>query len=265
MTLSTAETMTFRGLKKTAITLLLLMRLQRPVRPAELARILDIQHRTASNHLKQLSAAGFVANTSSGYTLTHGGNQLLLPINARETRNPPEDKARSTRHPTGDNARETRNTQVVEARSTRHPSGDTSGVKARETRTPPINNINSESLKKNLNNKGVKDINNNNNKKARKTRTPEENRKIWSTLSGYGVDRNNRTRKLFDLDVLTPEYIDSHARQLEDQGKDLPRWAGLLVTRLETGKCPPGCQCPQCSVNNRMRYNLWMNDSQEES
>ena len=81
----------------------------------------------------------------------------------------------------------------------------------------------------------------------------------------YGVDRNHRTRKLFELEILTTDFIESHALQLEQQGKALPRWAGLLVTRLETGKCPPGCQCSHCSMTNRMRYKLWTNNPQEDS
>ena len=78
--LTDIELSTLRRLRKTAILVLLMIRLDRPVTVKESARLLDLHPQTTRSYFKQLAAAGYVARSSAGYVLA-GGNQLALPIN----------------------------------------------------------------------------------------------------------------------------------------------------------------------------------------
>jgi hypothetical protein len=70
----------FRSLKKTAIVLMLLFRLDKPVGESEIARILDIHPETTRIYLRSLARLGLITRTHrfNGWTLTAGGRQMLL-------------------------------------------------------------------------------------------------------------------------------------------------------------------------------------------
>lgn len=55
-------------------------------------------------------------------------------------------------------------------------------------------------------------------------------------LLDYGVGRNKRTKKLAQMDHLTPAYVRAHAESLIEQGKLSP---GLLITVLESAQPAP--------------------------
>jgi DNA-binding transcriptional regulator YhcF (GntR family) len=80
--LDTSEVMFLRGIKKTAVILLLLIRMDRPLTAREAAHILDINYTTICTYFRRLSSANFVTKTRSGYILTQFGSQLLLPMDA---------------------------------------------------------------------------------------------------------------------------------------------------------------------------------------
>ena len=80
--LDTSEVMFLRGIKKTAVILLLLIRMDRPLTAREAAHILDINYGTICTYFRHLSSANFVTRTKQGYTLTQYGSQLLLPMDA---------------------------------------------------------------------------------------------------------------------------------------------------------------------------------------
>ena len=80
--LDTNEVMFLRGIKKTAVILLLLIRMDRPITAREVAHILDISYTTICIYFRHLSSANFVTKTRSGYILTQYGSQLLLPMDA---------------------------------------------------------------------------------------------------------------------------------------------------------------------------------------
>ncbi len=80
--LDTSEVMFLRGIKKTAVILLLLIRMDRPLTAREAAHILDITYATICTYFRHLSSANFVTKTRSGYILTQYGSQLLLPMDA---------------------------------------------------------------------------------------------------------------------------------------------------------------------------------------
>lgn len=77
--LTPSEVTTLRSIKKTAVVILLLFRLDRPVTVTQLAGMLEIDRHTASEYLNQLRYQGIVSPTNFGWILTQSGSQLLLP------------------------------------------------------------------------------------------------------------------------------------------------------------------------------------------
>jgi DNA-binding CsgD family transcriptional regulator len=80
--LTPAEIDIFRSLKKTAIVLLLMLRLDRPAGETELAAVLSMNIETVRNHLRELSARQLVTRTEryQGWSLTGAGSQMILPM-----------------------------------------------------------------------------------------------------------------------------------------------------------------------------------------
>ncbi len=84
--ISQAEIAIFRSLKKTAIILLLMFRLDKPIGRDEIAQILDIDPRTVRNHLNSLLHFGLITRThyQNGYTLSQFGRQMILGQNIQD-------------------------------------------------------------------------------------------------------------------------------------------------------------------------------------
>ncbi len=59
MNLTQPELMLFRSLKKTAIVLLLMIRIDKPIGEQEIAAYLDMHKQTVRTHLRSLSKSGF--------------------------------------------------------------------------------------------------------------------------------------------------------------------------------------------------------------
>ena len=70
----------FRRLKKTAIVLMLLFRIDKPVGESEIAEILDLHPETTRIYLRSLAGLGLVTRTHRyrGWMLTAGGRQMIL-------------------------------------------------------------------------------------------------------------------------------------------------------------------------------------------
>ena len=77
--LSPAEVAFYRSVRKTAVILLLMMKLDSPTPAKRIAEILDLDYATTRRHLKTLSNLGVLTETFSGWSLLQGGIQLLLP------------------------------------------------------------------------------------------------------------------------------------------------------------------------------------------
>jgi DNA-binding MarR family transcriptional regulator len=82
--LSEVEILLYRQMKRFAIVIALMFRLNRPVGVIELADTLDINQETMRGYLKKLSKLGLVARTGQRYQpwiLTVAGRQLILGSN----------------------------------------------------------------------------------------------------------------------------------------------------------------------------------------
>lgn len=76
--LTQQEILILRSLRRTAIVLLLMFRLDRPVNAREVSQILAIDYTTSRKYLSELSNLQLITHTSAGWLLTQGGSQLLL-------------------------------------------------------------------------------------------------------------------------------------------------------------------------------------------
>ena len=78
--ISQPEIAILRSLKKTAIVLLLIFRLDKPIGRDEIAQLLDIDPRTVSNYLNSLMRFGLITRThyQNGYILSQYGRQMIL-------------------------------------------------------------------------------------------------------------------------------------------------------------------------------------------
>ena len=91
-TLSPQEITLFRQLKRVAIVIILMARLNQPTRAVDLAEILEINYETARAYLKSLRHLGLIAYAhGQGWMVTAGGRGLLSPavlVNAENPRFP---------------------------------------------------------------------------------------------------------------------------------------------------------------------------------
>ena len=80
MNITPQETRVLRLLKRTAIVLLLLLRLDKPTGETEIARTLEIDNETARTYLRSLADIGLIAraNYHHGWILTCAGRQMVL-------------------------------------------------------------------------------------------------------------------------------------------------------------------------------------------
>ena len=80
MPLPTQEILLLRGMRKTAVALILLLRINKPVRATEVARLLDINYETARIYLRQLVETGLVQRMKAGFFLTPAGLEMFQPV-----------------------------------------------------------------------------------------------------------------------------------------------------------------------------------------
>lgn len=91
MSLTREEALVFRALKRTAVVLMLVRYLDRPVGEGDIAAILDMDPKTARAHLRSLASLGLLTRLHfhQGYQLTHAGRQMALPLEAVESQPDP--------------------------------------------------------------------------------------------------------------------------------------------------------------------------------
>lgn len=72
---------------------------------------------------------------------------------------------------------------------------------------------------------------------------------VWQALTECGIEHNHTTDSLASQPWMTPHYIARWKQHLENRGKSMPQWAGLLIQLLAAGKPAPGCSgCYECQA-----------------
>lgn len=193
--LTQQEIIQFRLLKKMAVILLLMFRLDRPVGPSEVSEILEIDRHTASKYLKSAVDIGIATRPHyhDGYLLTNQGRQLVLGVDN------PVDKL--------DNSDHNMKAMVKKAPVT----GEilTSGP----TTTTDINN-----------NKGLTAVAVDDDWRE----NPQFEANI-KALKLCGVGEPSRSR-LAGMPHVTPEYITAHAAAAKRDKKNI----GMLIHRIRS-------------------------------
>jgi hypothetical protein len=218
MAINTNLIQILRLLKKTAAVYLLLLFLDRPLRVADAARLLEIDRRTARKHLLSLASLGLVTRPGlcQGFILTGPGRQLVLggeqpSRSPGVVKNPP---------------------RVVEF-------------------SPPVVVINTTAVKESNNIKSLTAVV----EEKPEEISPAGEQAVWDALGAAGITRNSRTERLAQREYLTPDYVTGHYLSLKSRGKG--DQTGLLVTILESGApAPPlnanrhlkDCGCQECRM-----------------
>jgi hypothetical protein len=216
--LTPQEVAQFRLLKKMAIVLLIMFRLDRPIGPNEIAEILEIDRHTAGKYLKSAVDLGIITRPHyhEGYTLTANGRQLILGVDISVDN--PED------------------TGTIQPQLAGFPP-----VPPTTTALSLLNDSNKHKLIRQGKLKAVV--------VAPDWRENPQFKANVRALKAAGIGEPARS-KLANLDHVTPEYIKAHIKRIKDEGKGL----GLAVHRMRSGDPMPehkrDCGCEEC----RMKY-----------
>jgi hypothetical protein len=222
------EAKLLRSIKKTAVVLLTLIKLNRPSGEKELSEILDISQETMRGYLRSLQRVGLVGKISRyrGWIITGIGSQLVLP-----------EISASAEFPRS-------NAEIPRSHS--HSLTTTMLIKDSNINSEIVVETESGNAESALN---VKDL----------STTTVDNSEVWAALERAGIQRNQRTERLVNLEHITAAYIDRHWRRLVKMGKGSE--TGLLVSILESGQDAPGdndlpyvkenrhdksCDCEEC-------------------
>jgi biotin operon repressor len=246
--LSPEEINRFRSIKKNAIVLMLMIRLNKPVGETELSDKLAMSPKTVRAHLRQLSEAGLIARSykHEGYILTAYGHQTVLPAPdpPAELPEPAKEEPAATK---------------FEDNSGSDCEIETGKIYRFESSTTTINT--SSELKEDIT-VGVEEKRGETGKNYRFVPdNPPENPpaqgvdpELLEVLQQIGITLNKRTRKLLEKPYITADYVWAHYLALDANGKG--RQTGLLITILESGAAAPelnrnkhlaDCDCDECS------------------
>jgi hypothetical protein len=211
----------FRALKKSAIVLLLMIRLDRPVGESEIVRLLEIDHKTARQALDSLDGLGLLERKAhfNGYQLTNYGKQMALPLTTGQSlivENIPNESPTTTAINIVDIEL---NQQAVEERTL----GRKSLMKRNPQNTPPEPEF--------------------------IPRNPlfQEN---LDEMKRQGIQPNKTTREIADMDHVNPRYIKHMAEYNRKEHKSIP----LLITRLKQGDPEPDEVIIPGSESDRLRF-----------
>jgi DNA-binding MarR family transcriptional regulator len=214
-----------RSLKHTAAVFLVLVYLDRPTSEIEISELLEINPETTRRHLRSLALNHLITRTHrfSGWILTTGGRQLLLPTHPALPAN--ADFPRSN----AENPRSLRTLLPPPPTENDFPSigGGGGGAGTRKIR-------------------------------AQNEKIPPE---IKAALEECGFTFNARVQHLAQLEHITPEYIRQQLQGFLDQGKQMPEWCGALLVALETPPPKTRCTCGgrrTCEFC-KQKYSEWEN------
>jgi hypothetical protein len=269
---------------------LLMLRVKCPLGAREIADTLGIHEQTAASYLRRLAKLNLVARSrrKQGYVLL-GGSQLILEqvsqVGPPEIA-PPEKALPSGLHITAQAAPQEAGgitffsqnpvdaREMNAAKSAGPPveiSQDQADIPAdstkitqftadttKKTQYPVNNNINKDmdiKLINNINDSEELLLIIDDTSKNSQYGVESEHADVWQELFAAGINRNPRTRALVSQPYITAEYVRAHRQNQEASGMSGPKWAGLLVTILESGAPAPelnpnghlgDCMCLDC-------------------
>ncbi len=228
MTLTQPELMLFRSLKRTAIVLLLMIRIDKPIGEKDVAAYLDLHPQTARSYLRSLSQLNLIARAQryNGYILTTLGRQMTLD-QAVDKLSTPVDNPPPAENGSATLSRSPNEEKAGSATLSR------SSAKLSRSQAPSITSSSSILLNPN-----------------RPTTTREttaiispsrinENIEALEEESDGEIDTNVQTiQDLAAMPHLNPDYIHKHL------SADLD--IALIIWRMKQKWTPPRCNCERC-------------------
>jgi hypothetical protein len=197
----------FRCLKKTAIVLMLLFRLDKPVGEREIAGILDIHPQTIRTYLASLAHLGVVTRTHryQGWMLTGGGRQMILGESTGQIHGQPARKIKTSAKKSRSNAKISRSLPLAAASLSFKVESNTvaaaaAGASAKKSRS-------SAKISRSRFGRGMR-----NSKKRDQTATGSGRsdpmvRADLEAFASIGLARNDFVLEICQMDHVTPDYI----------------------------------------------------------
>ena len=198
-TITPKETRVFRLLKRTAIVLLLLLRLDKPTGETEISRILEIDNETARTYLRSLADIGLIAraNYHHGWILTCAGRQMVLGQPAENPR------------PLAENPRLLADSaSLLPSTASLSSIGSLKAVVAEEEALAENPRVSSEER-------------------------IQQNRQAFRD---NGVGWNNCVKSICEMEHVTPDLINAHADRLR---KEKRFSTGILITAVKENDPAP--------------------------
>jgi DNA-binding transcriptional ArsR family regulator len=219
----------FRCLKKTAILLMLLFRLDKPVGESEIASILDMYPTTVRTHLRSLARLGVVTRTHryNGWTLTAGGRQMILGESLDESRAPRTGKSKT-------NVKISRSLPAASlSLSFKEESYAAAAAKA------GANMKNSRSrvkISRSHYSRGMRIIKKGDRTALGSARSDPLVQANLEAFASIGLVRNNFVLEICNMDHVTPDYILGQKKRLEAERRYS---RGLLLTVIRSNDYLP--------------------------
>jgi hypothetical protein len=242
----------FRCLKKTAIVLMLLFRLDKPVGESEIAEILDLHPETTRIYLRSLAGLGLVTRTHRyhGWMLTTGGRQMILgesdngwdaleagkiKTSAENPRSIPESSTASAENPRSIMGGATASAEIPRSRpiaaaslSFKAESNKAAAAIAKARAEVPTAKV---KVLRSLVSRGFQLSKRRERDTRARPRSDPVVRANLEVFGSIGVTSNDFVLEICKMDHVTPDYILGQAKRLEAERRYSP---GLLLTVIRS-------------------------------
>jgi predicted transcriptional regulator len=207
----------FRCLKKTAILLMLLFRLDKPVGEIDIASILDIHPQTVRTYLKSLARLGVVTRTHryQGWTLTGGGRQMILGESTGQIHAERARKTKTSAKKSRSNAKISRSLPLAAAslslsfkEESNAAAAAQAGASAKKSRSSAKISRSHFSRKRHLPKREDRTA-------MGSTRSDQVIRANQEAFASIGLARNDFVSEICQMDHVTPDYIRGQKKRLE--------------------------------------------------
>ncbi|MEJ2263865.1 MAG: DnaA N-terminal domain-containing protein [Anaerolineales bacterium] len=228
----------FHCLKKTAILLMLLFRLDKPVGESEIASILDIHPQTIRSYLESLARLGVVTRTHryQGWTLTGGGRQMILGESVDELPGGHAGKIKTSAKKSRSNAKISRSLPLAAAslslslkEESKEAAAAQAGASAKKSRS-------SAKISRSRYHRGMRITETGDRTALGSARSDPVVRANLEAFASIGLARNDFVLEICQMDHVTPDYILGQKKRLEAERRYSH---GLLLTVIRSNDYLP--------------------------
>jgi predicted transcriptional regulator len=207
----------FRCLKKTAIVLMLLFRLDKPVGEREIASILDMYPTTVRTYLRSLSSLGVVTRTHryNGWTLTAGGRQMILGASIDETLAAQTGKIKTSVKNSRSSAEISRSLPVAAASLSLSFKEESNAAAAAQAGASVKNSRSSVKISRSRYSRGMRITKKGDRTATGSARSDPMVRANLEAFASIGLAGNDFVLEICQMDHVAPDYILGQKKRLE--------------------------------------------------